>query len=224
MAIERSVVVPPAIAAYASAHSQQPDDVQRRLTQATEDATGGFAVMQIGSDQAAFLEILVRAVGARHAIEIGTFTGYSALAIARGLGPEGRLLCCDISEEWTAIGREHWELAGVADRIDLRIAPATDTLASLDPSTRFDFAFIDADKVGYRSYLDALAPMMRPGAIVAVDNTLWSGNVLSDSGVDDDDTLALREFNDAVLTDERFMVAQLTIGDGVTLLQRRGES
>ena len=213
-------VIPVDIATYAADHSTPPDDVQQHLVHATAEATGGFSVMQIGGDQGVFMEILARSTGAKHAIEIGTFTGYSSLSIARGLGPDGRLLCCDVSEEWTAIARDHWERAGVSDRIELRIAPALETLASLDPDTRFDLAFIDADKVTYAAYIDALHPLLRPGALVLIDNTLWSGKVL-DAGADDPDTTALKALNDALVHDDRFTVVMLTIGDGVTLLERR---
>lgn len=213
-------VVDADIVRYATAHSTPRDEVQQRLVERTAVATGAASAMQIGGDQGVFMEILTRAIGATRAIEIGTFTGYSSLAIARGLGPDGRLLCCDVSEEWTDIAREHWELAGVDERIDLRIAPAIDTLRSIDPATRFDLAFIDADKTGYAAYLDALAPLLRPGAIVLIDNTLWSGKVLDDS-VDDRDTVALRALNDALVDDDRFTVVMLTIGDGVTMLERR---
>lgn len=213
-------IVPEDIAEYATAHSTRRDDVQQRLVDVTREATGSASGMQIGGDQGVFMEILTRAIGATSAVEIGTFTGYSSIAIARGLGPGGHLLCCDISDEWTSIAREHWELAGVADRIELRLAPATETLASLDPSTRFDIAFIDADKSGYAAYLDALHPLLRPGALVLIDNTLWSGKVL-DPAVDDPDTTALKALNEALVDDDRFVVSMLTIGDGVTLLERR---
>ncbi|MFN8052055.1 MAG: class I SAM-dependent methyltransferase [Acidimicrobiales bacterium] len=220
MAIKRNGVIDDEVAHYAAAHSTPPDDVQQHLVEETEAATGAYSGMQIGGDQGVFMEILARAVGARSAIEIGTFTGYSSLAVAKGMGPDGRLLCCDVSEEWTAIARDHWERAGVSDRIDLRIAPALDTLEALDADVRFDLAFIDADKVSYLAYLEALVPHLDPGALVLVDNTLWSGRVFDDS-VDDPDTVALRAFNEAVAADDRFTVVVLTIGDGVTMLQRR---
>lgn len=220
MAISRNGVIDEDIARYAFEHSTARDEVQEHLVGVTAEATGAASAMQIGGDQGVFMEVLTRATGAKHAIEIGTFTGYSSLAIARGLGPDGHLICCDVSEEWTAIARDHWERAGVADRIDLRIAPAIDTLAALDPATRFDLAFIDADKSGYAAYLEALHPLLRPGALVLIDNTLWSGKVLDDS-VDDRDTVALRRLNDALVADARFTVVMLTIGDGVTLLERR---
>ena len=154
----RSHVVDPDVAAYVVAHSSPPDDVQRRLMDVTQERTGRAAGMQIGNDQGTLLEMLARASGARIAVEIGTFTGYSALSIARGIGPSGRLICCDVSEEWTAIAREHWELAGVADRIDLRLGRATETLADLPDDLTVEFAFIDADKVGYLAYYEALLP------------------------------------------------------------------
>lgn len=214
-------IVPEDIAAYATAHSTARDEVQEHLVTVTAESTGDFKGMQIGGDQGVFMEILTRSIGARNAIEIGTFTGYSSLAIARGLGPDGRLVCCDVSEEWTAIARDHWERAGVADRIELRIAPAIETLASLDPATRFDLAFIDADKPAYASYLEALYPLLRPGALVLIDNTLWSGNVVGDADPGDANTVALKALNDALADDDRFTVAMLTIGDGVTMLEKR---
>lgn len=174
--------------------------------------------MQIGGDQGTMFELLARATGARSAIEIGTFTGYSALSLARGMGPDGRLICCDVSEEWTAIAREHWRLAGVADRIDLRIGPALDTIAALPAALRFDIAFIDADKPNYGNYFEALLPRMRPAGLMLVDNTLWSGEVLDDSSTDVM-TVALREFNDRVVADQRVRCVILPIGDGVTMIQ-----
>jgi len=225
MAIKQGLNAPDAIirtdvAQYAAAHSTPPDATQEALVEATVRLTGGAAAMQIGGDQAVFMEVLTRSIGAKHAIEIGTFTGYSAIAIARGVGADGRLICCDVSTEWTDIAKEHWVAAGVADRIDLRIAPALETLAAFDADTRFDLAFIDADKPAYGAYLEALYPLLAPGALVLVDNTLWSGWVLDDSATDAN-TVALRAFNDAVANDDRFTVVVLTIGDGVTILEKR---
>ena len=176
--------------------------------------------MQIGGDQGTFMEILTRALGATLAIEIGTFTGYSALAIARGLGPGGRLICCDVSEEWTAIAREHWALAGVSDRIDLRIAPALETLAGLDEDLVIDLAFIDADKENYANYYQALVPRVRPGGLILVDNTLWSGAVIDPDNVEHD-TVAIRAFNDMVVADDRVRVVLVTIGDGLAVIEKR---
>jgi caffeoyl-CoA O-methyltransferase len=215
----RADIIEPDLAAYIAAHSSKPDDVQRRLMEHTEQRTGRAAGMQIGNDQGTFFEILARAMGARHAIEIGTFTGYSAMSIARGLGPDGRLLCCDVSEEWTDIAREHWDLAGVADRIELRIGPALDTIAALPVDARFDLAFIDADKTNYRHYYEALLPRLTDRGVMLVDNTLWSRRVL-DPAATQDDTVALRSFNAALAADDRVRCVILPVGDGVTLIQR----
>ena len=215
----RDDIVEPDLAAYIAAHSSRPDEVQRRLMATTEERTGGAARMQIGNDQGLFFEMLTRAIGARQAIEIGTFTGYSALSIARGLGPDGRLVCCDVSEEWTAIAREHWELAGVAERIDLRLAPALDTIAALPADERFDLVFIDADKTNYHRYYEALLPHLTERGVMLVDNTLWSRRVL-DPEADHHDTVALREFNAMVAHDPRVRCVIIPMGDGVTMIQR----
>jgi caffeoyl-CoA O-methyltransferase len=207
------------IADYALDHTSGPDAVQLELRRVTAERTGDRAGMQIGDDQAVLLEILARATGARRAVEIGTFTGASALALARGLGPDGRLLCCDVSEEWTAIAREHWEKAGVADRIELRLGPALDTLRSLPADETFDLAFVDADKTGYADYYEELLPRLRPGGLLLVDNTLWSGAVLDEKD-DTDDTVAIRELNDRIAADPRVRVVLLPLGDGVTVVQR----
>ena len=219
MPTSRAHVVDQELADYISAHSTKPDDVQRQLMSATEERTGSASRMQIGGDQGMFFEIFASSIGARNAIEIGTFTGYSALSIARGLGPTGRLLCCDISEEWTAIAREHWKLAGIADRIDLRIAPALDTIASLSRDTQFDLAFIDADKANYANYFEALLPHIRSGGVILVDNTLWSRQVL-DPTAEEHDTVALQAFNKMVAADARVRCVIIPMGDGVTLLQK----
>jgi caffeoyl-CoA O-methyltransferase len=218
MARSRSQYIDPAIADYALEHSSGPDEVQLELQHVTAEQTGKAAGMQIGDDQAVLLEILARATGARRALEIGTFTGYSSLALARGMGPDGRLLCLDISEEWTAIARAHWEKAGVADRIELRIGPALDTLRDLPP-VLFDLAFVDADKSGYGDYYDELVPRIRPGGLLLVDNTLWGGSVLDEKN-DTADTLAIRAVNDRIAADPRVRVVLLPIGDGLTIAQR----
>jgi caffeoyl-CoA O-methyltransferase len=219
MPASRPDVVEPELAGYIAAHSTKPDHVQRLLMEATEQRTGGASRMQIGGDQGTLFEILVRAIGARSAIEIGTFTGYSAMSIARGLAPGGTLICCDVSEEWTGIAREHWQQAGVADRIDLRIGPAIDTLAALDDGIVFDVAFIDADKTNYLNYYEALVPRMAANGLILVDNTLWSRRVL-DPLADDADTIALRSFNQHVAADARVRCVIVPIGDGVTVIQR----
>lgn len=216
----RNRFVDPAVDVYAAAHSDQPGALHLALQAVTRERTGEAARMQIGHDQALFMEILTRAMGARRAIEVGTFTGYSALAVARGLGPEGRLLCLDVSEEWTAIAREHWREAGVADRIELRLGPALDTLRSLPAEETFDLAFVDADKAGYPDYYRELLPRLRPGGLLLADNTLQSGRVLDpdDHAVDTD---AIRAFNDLVAADPRVVTVLLPLGDGVTIAQKR---
>jgi predicted O-methyltransferase YrrM len=180
--------------------------------------------MQIAPEQGQFMQMLVRLIGARRTIEVGVFTGYSSLAVALALPDDGRLLACDISEEYTAIARRHWKLAGIAHKIELVLAPA---LATLDArlaaggAGSYDFAFIDADKGGYLAYYERLLKLIRPGGLIAVDNTLWGGAV-ADPGVHDAETLAIREFNDHLLTDQRVDLSLMPIGDGLTLARRRG--
>ncbi len=207
------------LAAYAAAHSKQPDEVLKALSTETL-GTGRAAGMQIGPDQGALLTMLAQLVEARFAVEVGTFTGYSSICIARGLEPDGRLLCCDVSEEWTSMARRYWERAGLADRIELRLAPAAETLAALPREPHVDIAFIDADKGGYITYWEELVPRMRPGGLIAVDNVLWSGRVVDSSG-NDADTVAIRAFNDHAAADARMNVVVLPVGDGVTLARRR---
>ena len=199
---------------YLVDHAPPLDEVARGLVERTAEL-GVISIMQVAPEQAALLTLLTRLVGARHAVEVGTFTGFSALAIARGLADGGRLLCCDVSAEWTAIGRPFWEQAGVAARIDLRIAPAADTLAALPAERTIDLAFIDADKPSYPVYWDLLVPRMRPGGLVLVDNVLWSGKVLDPSHTDDD-TEAIRSFNDKVTADDRVDSVILPVADGLT--------
>ncbi len=183
-------------------------------------ALGSVAGMQIAPEQGAFLTLLTRLLGVRSAIEIGTFTGYSALCIARGLAADGRLMCCDVSEEWTAVGQRAWKAAGVADRIDLRIAPALDTLDALPADAAFDLAFIDADKPNYANYFDALLPRMRTNGAILVDNVLWDGKVV-ESDAADENTMAIRAFNDKVANDDRVDTVMLPIADGLTLCRKK---
>jgi caffeoyl-CoA O-methyltransferase len=166
------------------------------------------------------MSLLVRAIGARQAIEIGTFTGYSALCIARGLPADGHLLCCDINEEWTAVGRRYWQRAGLADRIELRLGPAVETLGQLPASTSFDFAFIDADKVSYRAYYDALLPRLRPNGLIVFDNVLWMGQVLDRTSASDD-TRALQALNDFIAADDRVQAVMISVSDGLTIVRKK---
>ncbi|MDQ4097402.1 MAG: O-methyltransferase [Actinomycetota bacterium] len=181
---------------------------------------GDVARMQIGEDEGQLLTMLTRLVGTRRAIEVGTFTGYSSMCIARGLSDGGSLLCCDVSEEWTAIGQRAWAEAGLADRIELRIAPALDTLRSLPEKADIDLVFIDADKPGYVAYWAELVPRVRPGGLLLADNVLWSGTI-ADPNVADANTSALRAFNDVVASDDRVETVVLTAFDGLTVARRR---
>jgi caffeoyl-CoA O-methyltransferase len=203
---------------YLLDHGARPDGVQQSLIEATE-ALGDVALMAVAPEQGAFMTLLTRAVGARSAVEVGTFTGSSALAIARGLPPDGHLLCCDVSQEWTAIGRRHWEQAGVADRIELRLGPAFATLQSLPRDETVDLAFIDADKPGYGAYYEELLARLRPNGVILVDNTLWMGAVVDDDATDDA-TAAIRAFNDMVAADDRVDCVLLPVSDGLTLLRK----
>jgi len=215
----RNFTVTDEVRDYAAGHGSWPaGDVVRRL-RATTRALGDVAGMQIGDDQGQLLTMMTRLVGARRAVEVGTFTGYSSLCIARGLAEGGSLLCCDVSKEWTAIGVQAWEEAGVRDRIELRIAPALRTLRRLPHEPEIDLVFIDADKTGYVDYWEELVPRVRPGGVLLVDNVLWSGRVVDES-VTDDDTLALRRFNDMVAADDRVEAVVLTAFDGLTVARK----
>jgi caffeoyl-CoA O-methyltransferase len=214
----KSFFLAPEVHRYLVEHGTPPDAVQRELIEETQ-RLGGFSIMQVAPEQGALLGMLVKLVGARFAVEVGTFTGYSALCIARGLPEGGRLLCCDVSEEWTAIARRYWEKAGVASRIELRIAPALETLSALPPDPMIDFAFIDADKPGYVAYYEEILKRLRPGGLLVADNVLWFGRVV-DAGEADPQTQAIRRFNDHVANDPRVERVMLPISDGVTLVRR----
>jgi predicted O-methyltransferase YrrM len=205
---------------YVLAHARE-GQVAARLRE--ETAKLPQAGMQIGADQAAFLALLIRSIGARRCLEIGTFTGYSALAIASALPIEGRLVCCDINADWAAIARRHWSAAGVAARIDLRLGPAIDTLNSLiarGSAGQYDFVFIDADKAAYDAYYEVCLKLLRPGGLIALDNMLWSGRV-ADPDHHDVDTDAIRALNTKISNDPRVESVLLTIGDGVMLARKR---
>jgi caffeoyl-CoA O-methyltransferase len=203
---------------YLIEHGTPPDEILRDLAATTVEQVGGLAGMQIAPEQGAFMGMIARLIGARRAIEVGTFTGYSALCVARALPPDGELICCDVSKEWTGIGRPYWEKAGVADRIDLRIGPAAETLRALPKERTFDLAFIDADKQAYGVYFEELVTRIREGGVILVDNVLWHGAV-ADAEKQDENTVALREFNDRVAKDPRVECVMLAISDGLTLLR-----
>lgn len=205
---------------YVEAHSAPPDEILRELAEETASRFGDDAGMQIGPEQGAFMMMLARLTGASRGIEVGTFTGYSAICVARGLRDGGRLLCCDISEEWTSVARKYFRRAGLADRIELRLGPAAKTLRDLPAGSVFDFAFIDADKTSYVEYWDLIVPMIRPNGVILVDNTLSHGRV-ADPRITDDNVEGIRRFNDHARADDRVELVLLPIGDGLTLARKR---
>jgi caffeoyl-CoA O-methyltransferase len=219
MSDSKSIPVTPELYAYAVAHGTPPDDVQRSLIRATS-RLGSASEMQIAPDQGAFMTLLTKIVGVSFAVEVGTFTGYSSICIARGLIDGGRLLCCDVSDKWTRIARDHWAKAGLDDRIDLRIAPAIETLRALPADPPIDLAFIDADKTGYVDYYDEIVPRLRTGGVVMIDNTLWSGDV-ADESITGESIDAIRALNDRVAADDRVEAVVLAIADGLTLARKR---
>jgi caffeoyl-CoA O-methyltransferase len=204
--------------AYLVAHGSEPDDVMRDLVEETRASFPEQAGMQVAPEQAAFLTLLARLIGARTAVEVGTFTGLSALAIARGLAEDGRLVCFDISERYTAIATRYWDRAGVADRVELRLGAAAELLRELPDEPTVDLAFIDADKGNYPGYWAELVPRMRPGGVICVDNVLRGGRVLAPESPDDRTVVA---FNEAVLADSRVEAVMLPIADGLTLARKR---
>jgi caffeoyl-CoA O-methyltransferase len=217
----RSLGLSEDLAAYVQAMGTRLAPAQEGLRDATRGMKG--AGMQIGADQGQFMGFLVRALGVRRALEIGTFTGYSALSVALALPPDGKLVCCDISADYPAVGQPFWKEAGVADKIDLRIGPALATLDALlaeGGADSFDFAFIDADKSAYDTYYERCLVLVRPGGVIAVDNVLWGGSVI-DPAKTSEDTEALRALNRKLHADARVDIAMLAIGDGLTLLRRR---
>ena len=210
----------PEIFDYIVAHGTPPDPLLDRLATETQEL-GGVSRMQIDSEQGALLTWLTRALGAKHAVEVGTFTGYSSICIARGLPANGSLLCLDVSDEWTGIAQRYWNEAGLTDKIELRLGPAVDTLAALPDDQSFDLAFIDADKTSYSAYMDAILERMPEGGVILVDNVLWSGAVVDPSN-QSDDTVAIRAFNDKAAADPRVDAVLLGRFDGLMLLRKRG--
>ena len=188
-----------------------------------ETAAHPMARMQISPEQGQFMALLMELIGARRTFEVGTFTGYSAMCVARAMGPTGRVVALDVSEEFTAIARRHWAKAGIADRIDLRLAPAADSLQAMvaaGESGTYDFAFIDADKTGYDTYYEYALKLLRVGGLIAVDNVLWSGRVIDPTDTSAD-TTALRALNEKIVADQRVTMTLLPIGDGLTLARKR---
>ena len=217
----RRSLLPADVEQYVSTEITLESPLQRRLRD--ETAALPMGTMQISADQGALFALLVRTIGARRAIEIGTFTGYSALAVASALPADGKLICCDINDEWTRIGRRYWDEAGVSQRIDLRLGPALATLDALLRDTganAYDFAFIDADKSNYDAYYEACLKLVRAGGLIALDNMLWGGKV-AQPDAHDNDTDALRALNAKIRDDKRVDACLLTVGDGVMLVRRR---
>ena len=204
---------------YVVAHSAPRDSVLSQLAAETAAAFPADAGMQIGPEQGAFMTLLTQLTGVSRALEIGTFTGYSSICIARGLTPGGKLTCCDVSDEWTSVARRYWELAGLADRIELRLQPALTTLRAMPPAQTFDLAFIDADKTGYLGYWDEVVPRIRPGGAILVDNTLSHGRVV-DKSDQSAAVQAIRDFNDRAVADDRVSAVLLPVGDGLTLARK----
>jgi predicted O-methyltransferase YrrM len=219
----RSQYTDAAIDAYAGEHSTGPDDVQQRLQVTTKENTGWAVAMQIGDDQAVLMEMIARAMGARRAVEVGTFTGYSSLCIAEALPQDGKLWCCDVNTEWTAIARRYWTEAGLDKRIELTIGPALKTLDWLlaqGLAGQIDLAFIDANKDDYDAYYERCLKLVRRGGLVLIDNVLWGGSVanLADA---DKDTEAIRTLNAKLRADERVALTLLAVGDGMTCALKR---
>jgi caffeoyl-CoA O-methyltransferase len=217
---EKFTSLNPQLYEYLAAHRTERDPVLAELARETEARLGAISLMQIAPEQGAFMTMLAQLIGARSAVEVGTFTGYSAVCIARGLADGGRLLCCDINQEWTAIARRYWEKAGVAHKIDLRLGPALDTLRGLPAGTQFDLAFVDADKPNYRQYYEEIIKRLRRNGVILFDNVLWMGQVLDATSLDDS-TRAIRELNDFVAQDERVESVMLPISDGLTIARKR---
>jgi len=214
---KKTLALTRALHAYLVAHSVREPEILHRLR--TETAQDSMSMMQISPEQGQFMQLLVKLMGAKNCLEIGVFTGYSSLAVALALPADGRILACDVSEKWTAIARKYWREAGVADKIDLRIAPALatlDTLIASGGAGSMDFAFIDADKINYPNYYERAFTLLRSGGLVAIDNTLWGGQV-ADKKSNSPDTQAIRLFNEQLRSDARIHVSMLPIGDGLSL-------
>jgi len=215
----RSMPITPELYDYLTAHSAPRDAVLDQLAAETAAVFPDSAGMQIGPEQGTFMTLLTKIIGASRAVEIGTFTGYSSICLARGLADGGMLTCCDVSDEWTSIARKYWQLAGVADQVELQLRPALETLQAMPATETFDIAFIDADKTGYVSYWNEVVPRMKPGGVILVDNTLSHGRVI-DPAVTNANVQGIRDFNDHAAADNRVVLVLLPIGDGLTLARK----
>ena len=216
-----SLGLPPDLQAYLVEHGVREPEILKRLRE--ETALLPQHDMQIAPEQGAFMAMLVGLIGAQRCIELGTFTGYSSLAVALALPADGRIVCCDVSEEWTSVARRYWAEAGVADRVELRLGPALETLDELiagGASGTFDFAFIDASKREYPEYHERILRLLRQGGLALYDNVLWEGGVIDES-MTDEDTVGVRRLNDRLVGDERVSISMIPVADGLTLVQKR---
>jgi len=204
---------------YLIARGHNGDPILRDLAEETR-ALGWISRMQIAPEQGTLMGILVRAIGAKSALEIGVFTGYSSISIAQALPPDGKLLCLDVNEEWTSIARRYWERAGLTGKITLKIAPAVETLRALPASPAFDFAFVDADKTNYRTYYEEILKRLRTDGLLLIDNVLWSGRVIDPSDKSED-TIAIRELNDFIAIDTRVEAVMIPVADGITIVRKK---
>jgi caffeoyl-CoA O-methyltransferase len=215
----KNIGISPELQDYMSTYGVQVDEIQRELADETIRTTGTASEMQIAREQGALLTMLARLVGAASIVEVGTFTGYSAICLARGLSPGGRLITCDVSAEWTEVAKRYWERAGLAGVIELRLGPAVQTLAAMPSDPWLDMAFIDADKPGYVNYWEEIVPRLRPGGLVVVDNVFFGGEVVeSDQSANGE---AIHRFNIHAAADDRVDLVMLPVADGITIARRR---
>jgi caffeoyl-CoA O-methyltransferase len=219
LTVDKFTALTPELHRYAVAHSSFRDGAVPEVEKAGEEM-GDLALMQIAGDQAALITILVAATGARRALEVGTFLGYGALAIARGLPGDGELICCELSDEYAARARENLDRAGLGDRVEIRVGPAAETLAAIGEDGSFDFAFIDADKSSYPEYFDQCLRLVRPNGLILLDNVFMGGRIL-DPPADDEGARVVAELNDRLAADDRVDVAMVAIADGITIARKR---
>jgi len=217
--ISKFIRMSPELYEYVVARGHNHDSVRRELSEETAKL-GPISMMEIAPEQGTFMGILAASIGAKSAVEVGTFTGYSALCVARALPADGKLLCCDVNEEWTSIARRYWEKAGVAHKITLRLGPALETLRALPMSNCFDIGFIDADKANYRAYYEEILKRLRQNGLILLDNVLWNGAVIKPDDKSED-TRAIRELNDFIARDDRVEAVMLPIADGLTIVRKR---
>jgi caffeoyl-CoA O-methyltransferase len=221
--VDKFTAMTPELHAYAVAHSAHQDDLLRRLEEETLEAAGGMAIMLTAPEQAALITLLVKALGVRRALELGTFTGYGAISIARGLPSDGRLVTCEVSERWTTIAGRYIEEAGLAEQVEIRLGPALETLRELPASEPFDFAFVDADKEVYPDYYEACLELLRPGGLMMLDNVFLGGNVVAELPPEgrEKQVAAITALNDRIAADQRVERAMLGVSDGITLVLKR---